>query len=168
MRGSLILAGAIAGMIAGAVMAMYAMLASATFLGQGLFTPLYGIASPIIGSDAMMMSMKQGIYFAAGPALVGLVVHMMWAALYGIIFGLIASRLRLFGAAAVIGGMIYGIAVMVVMSVFVLPIVGAGAMPGIIGLPSFAVEHLMFGLVLGLWPVVRPDDFGVTGSLRTS
>src|SRR5215470_17367988 len=36
----LLIIGAIAGMVAGALMAMYAMIASATFLGQGFFTPL--------------------------------------------------------------------------------------------------------------------------------
>jgi hypothetical protein len=161
MRGSLVVTGAIAGIVAGMVMAMYAMLVSATFLGQGFFTPLYGIASPIVGPEAMMTSMKQGLNFAFGPALVGLVVHMMWSAFYGIVFGLIVSRLQLAGAAAVIGGMVYGIAVMLVMGFLVLPIVGAGAMPGMIGWPSFTVEHLMFGLVLGLWPAVRPAAFAL-------
>ena len=75
MRVSLVVAGAVAGIIAGMVMAMYAMIASATFLGQGFFTPLYGIASPLVGSEAMMTSLKQGFYFDLGPALVGLVVH---------------------------------------------------------------------------------------------
>jgi hypothetical protein len=166
MRGSLAVAGAIAGIVAGMVMAMYAMIASATFLGQGFFTPLYGIASPLVGSEAMMISMKQGFFFALGPALVGLVVHMMWSAFYGIVFGLIVSRLQLAGIAAVVGGMVYGIMVMIVMSFVVLPIVGTGAMPAMIGWPSFIVEHLMFGLVFGLWPVVRPADFG-TPSIAT-
>lgn len=159
MRGSLVIHGAIAGVIAGLVMAMYAMIASATFLGQGFFTPLYGIASPLIGPSAMMTSMKQGIYFAIGPALLGLVIHMMWAALYGVIFGLIGWRLHLAGWAAVVGGMAYGVVVMIFMSVVVLPLVGVGTMPGMIGWPSFTVEHLTFGLVLGLWPVLRPADF---------
>ncbi len=61
------LAGAVAGIVAGLVMAVYAMLASATFLHQGFFTPLYGIASPIIGPGAMGASMKQGLYFDFGP-----------------------------------------------------------------------------------------------------
>src|SRR5579884_2751977 len=73
----LLVAGAIAGMVAGAMMAMYAMIASATFLSQGFFTPLYGIASPLLGPSAMMQSMKQGIYFAAGPAVLGLIIHML-------------------------------------------------------------------------------------------
>jgi hypothetical protein len=37
------------------------------------------------------------VYFALGPALVGLVVHMMWSALYGMIFGLIVYATHLKG-----------------------------------------------------------------------
>jgi hypothetical protein len=146
-------------MVAGAVMAMYAMLASATFLGQGFFTPLYGIASPLVGSSAMMVSMKAGLYFSLGPAILGLVIHMMWAAIYGVIFGFIARAAHLTSALAVIGGMVYGVVVLLVMSAVVLPIVRAGGMPATVGWPSFAVEHLLFGLVLGIWPLARPQDF---------
>jgi hypothetical protein len=168
MRSSLVVTGAIVGIIAGMVMAMYAMIASATFLEQGFFTPLYGIASPLVGSEAMMTSMKQGLYFALGPALLGLVVHMMWSAFYGAIFGVVASRLQLAGTAAVVGGMVYGVVMMIVMSFIVLPIVGAGAMPGMIGWPSFTIEHLMFGLVLGLWLAVRPADVVLQSAGATS
>lgn len=159
--GHTVIAGAIAGMIAGAVMAMYAMLASATFLRQGFFTPLYGIASPLTGQDAMMLSVKQGIYFALGPALVGLIVHMMWSAVYGILFGMIARAASLRGVQAVVLGIVYGMGVELVMSLVVLRIIGLGSMPGMIGWPSFTVEHLLFGLVLGLWLLRRPQDAGV-------
>jgi uncharacterized membrane protein YagU involved in acid resistance len=153
-----IIAGAIAGMVAGAVMAMYAMLASATFLHQGFFTPLYGIASPIVGTSAMATSMQQGVYFSLGPALVGLIVHMMWSAMFGVIFALIARAVRLHGALALVAGVTFGLAVQLVMSVIVLPLVGQGGMAGEIGLPSFTVEHLLFGLTLGLWVALRPQD----------
>src|SRR5579864_9519176 len=83
--------GAITGMIGGAVMAMYTMIATATYLGMGFFTPLYAIASPLVGQQVLLTSMHQGhFYFALGPALFGLIIHMMWSALYGMIFGLIA------------------------------------------------------------------------------
>jgi len=154
----LLIIGAIAGMVAGAMMAMYAMLASATFLGQGFFTPLYGIASPLLGPSAMMQSMKQGIYLAAGPALLGLIFHMLWSAFYGMLFALLASFLQLKGMLALVGGLVYGRVVLAVMSFVVLPLVGAGTMPAMIGWPSFVVEHLIFGMVLGLWPLLRPAD----------
>lgn len=41
----------------------------------------------------------------------------------------------------------------------VLPIVGAGKLPMMVGWPSFTIQHLIFGMVLGLWPVLRPQDF---------
>ncbi len=164
----LIISGAIAGMVAGAVMAMYAMIASATILHQGFFTPLYGIASPLIGPKAMVTSMQKGLYLAPGPALLGLIVHMMWSAIFGVIFGLIVRALRLGGGEAVTAGLVYGLLVMLFMSFVVLPIVGVAAMPGTIGWPSFTVEHLLFGLTLGLWPLRRPQDFPTPRPLLVS
>jgi uncharacterized membrane protein YagU involved in acid resistance len=160
--------GIIAGLIAGVVMAMYAMLASATFLHQGFFTPLYGIASPLIGPKAMMTSMTKGVYFAPGPAILGLMVHMLWSAGYGAVFGLLVRATHLSGPAALLGGLVYGVLVLLLMSFVVLPIVGAGAMPGTIGAPSFTAEHLLFGLVLGAWPLLRPQDFSLRHPSRTA
>jgi hypothetical protein len=158
----LLIAGAIAGMVAGVMMAMYAMIASATFLGQGIFTPLYGIASPLLGPGSMMQSMKLGLYWTTGPALLGLLIHMLWAALFGMVFALLVSFLRVQGMMVLVAGLIYGLVVLLLMSFVVLPIVGAGGMPSTVGWPSFVVEHLIFGMVLGLWPLARPADVART------
>jgi hypothetical protein len=162
--GRTVVAGLIAGIVAGAVMAMYAMVASATSLHQGLFTPLYGIASPIAGQAATMTSMKEGVYFAFGPALLGFVVHMMWSAMYGVVFGLIARAARLAGVPAVIAGAVYGLVIELVMSVVVLSILGLASMPTKIGLTSFTVQHLLFGLAVGLWVATRPQDIAAGAS----
>ncbi len=155
-----LLIGAIAGMIGGAVMAMFTMIATATYLNMGFFTPLYAIASPLAGQQTLMTSQHQGLFsFALGPALVGLIVHMMWSALYGMIFGLIVYATHLKGTLAVISGMVYGVLVMLLMSFIVAPIAGAPNLLQMLGGLSFTLGHLMFGLVLGLWPVVRPQDF---------
>ncbi len=157
---SFLIAGAITGMIGGAMMAMFTMLATATYLHLGFFTPLYVIASPLTGPQSMMTAMHGGVfYFALGPAILGLVVHMMWSALWGIIFGLIAYGLHLRGAAAVIGGMVYGVLVMLVMSFIVAPIVGAPNFFQLLGWPTWTIGHLLFGMAVGLWPVLRPQDF---------
>lgn len=157
--------GAITGMIGGAVMAMFTMIATATYLNMGFFTPLYAIASPLAGQQSLMTSLHQGVfYFALGPALVGLVVHMMWSALFGMIFGLIVYATHLKGALAVISGMIYGVLVMLLMSFIVAPIVGAPNLLQMLSGLSFTLGHLMFGLVLGLWPVLRPQDFASSAS----
>lgn len=149
--------GILAGVVAGLVMAMYAMAASA-WMSQGFFTPLYGIASPLIGPKEMETSMMQGVYINLGPALAGAMIHMMWSALYGVIFGLIWSQIRGTAALAAGAGAAYGLAVAGLMAFVVLPIVGAGAMPAMIGL-SFVIEHVLFGLLLGLWPSRQPALF---------
>src|SRR5258707_12488237 len=88
---------------------------------------------------------------------------MLWSALWGIVFGLIASGLHLRGAAAVIGGMVYGVLIMLVMSFIVAPIVGAPNFFQLLAWPTWTIGHLLFGMVVGLWSVLRPQD--VTGLL---
>src|SRR5436305_12421727 len=105
----LLLLGATVGMIGGILMALFTMLATATYLQMGFFTPLYAVAAPLIGSQTLVASMRDGtFYFALGPALLGLVVYLMWSAFWGIVFGLIARGLHLTSAVAVISGLIYG------------------------------------------------------------
>ncbi len=157
--GKFVVNGAIAGIIAGVVMAMYAMMASVTFLHQGFFTPLYGIAAPIVGKQAMETSMGQSFYFTLGPAMIGLVIHMMVSAVFGIIYGFAARALHIAGFVSVAAGMMYGVVILLVMSFVVLPIIGSGSMPSTIGWPSFTVEHLMYGVAIGLWPLIKAQEF---------
>lgn len=154
--GQCIVRGAVWGVVASLVMAMYAMIASAA-MGQGFLTPLYGIAAPIVGERDMMESMAK-VHVNVGPMLLGAIIHMMWGALYGVVFGLLARQFGLSGSAGLVAGIVYGLLVMVVMMVAVLPLVGAGGMPEMVGF-SFGVEHVVFGLVLGLWPLLRPAEF---------
>lgn len=158
--GRFVVRGAIWGIVASLVMAVYAMIASAA-MGQGFLTPLYGIASPIVGERDMMDSMAM-VHINIGPMLLGAIIHMLWGALYGVIFGLLARQFGLAGQVGMIAGIVYGLLVMVVMMVAVLPLVGAGGMPEMVGF-SFGVEHVLFGLVLGLWPLLRPAEFARDG-----
>jgi hypothetical protein len=136
------------------------MIATVTYLHMGFFTPMYVIASPLIGRQAMMNTLHDGaFYFALGPAVLGLVVHMLWAALWGMIFGLIARGLHLTGAGAIISGLVYGVLVMLVMGFIVAPIVGAPNFFQLLGWPTWTIGHLLYGLPLGLWPLVQPQFF---------
>src|SRR5438876_11954682 len=82
----LLLMGAIVGMIGGILMALFTMLATATYLQMGFFTPLYAIAAPLIGQQPLMTSLLQGgFYVARGPAILWLVFHLLCAALCGLI-----------------------------------------------------------------------------------
>jgi hypothetical protein len=172
--GRAVVGGLIAGLIAAVFMAIYAMVAGATYLGSGFFTPMYHIASALIEPTAMETSMEQAMegglfYFAPGPAGLGLLIHMAVGAIFGGIFGLILWTLRLRGGIAVASGVLYGLLVLAAMSFVGLPIVadvfGGGEpieqMPAMVGWPTFTIEHALFGLVLGLWPLLRPGDVAV-------
>jgi hypothetical protein len=49
--------------------------------------------------------------------------------------------------------------VMLAMSFIVAPIVGAPNFFQLLGWPTWTIGHLLFGMVVGLWPVLRPQDF---------
>lgn len=95
---------------------------------------MYHIASAVADPKPMMTSMKQAMqgndfFFQAGPAMLGLAVHMMVGAAFGLLFAPIARGLRLRGAAAILASVAYGLLVMVVMSFVGLPVV-AGVFGG--------------------------------------
>jgi hypothetical protein len=162
--------GAVAGAVAAMAMAAFAMVDSATGKDAGFWTPLYHIAAPWIGTDEMETSMGQAMngqqFFALGPAAAGLATHLAVGAGFAVLFGLLARAVRLRGAAAVPAGIAYGLAVMVVMSFAVLPVVadviGGGTavsdMPEMVGWGTFTIEHGIYGVVLGLWLLARPQD----------
>jgi hypothetical protein len=152
--------GAIGGMLAAIMMAMFAMVASVTYQHHGFFTPLFHISALFGSSNAMMTSVQQAMvgnnfWFTPGAAIVGLLIHMMTGAAYGMMFAAIARVLRrrtLLGVGAV-----YGLAVFAVSAFIGLPaaaaITGSGDtisnMARIVGYPTFAVEHIMYGIALG-------------------
>jgi hypothetical protein len=161
-----LLIGAGAGVIASVVMAMYAMLA-AWENGTGFFTPLYHIASLWASGDAMMTSMEeamtgQDFHFTFGTAILGAAIHMMTGAMYGAVFGLlvglVASRLRLGLVVLAAAGLVYGFLVFVVSAYIGLPLAAAvfdsgdpiKNMAEMAGWGTFIIEHLLFGLVLGV------------------
>lgn len=54
----MVVIGAAAGMVGAIAMAMYAMIAAATYQKTGVYTPMYHIASLILGPKYMMASMR--------------------------------------------------------------------------------------------------------------
>ncbi len=155
--------GAVAGIIASLMMAAYAMLAAATYQGTGFFTPLYHIASTFISPDDMMSSMKGAVggsnfEFFAGPALLGACIHMMVGAMFGVGFGVLVSLTRIRGMALFAAGVAWGGLAFVISSFVGLPLAAAifnsgdqiTNMAKLVGYGTFLVEHLIFGLFLGL------------------
>jgi hypothetical protein len=165
--------GALLGVVAAVVMGMFAMIASATYHDTGFFTPLHHIASALIGPTAMTRSMEAGMAgdafaISVGPALLGLALHLGTGAFWGAIFGLIVSTGWLRGVTGLVAGIVYGLAVMVVMAFLALPVIAAvfgggepvSDMPRLAGWGTFAIEHAMYGAVLGLWPLLKGSELG--------
>ena len=163
--------GAVLGVVAALAMAMFAMVASATYHHTGFFTPMHHIASALIGPDAMMRSMDAGMHgstfaISFGPALLGLALHLVTGAFWGAIFGLIVSTGWLRGGVGLVAGIVYGLAVMAVMAFLALPVIaslfGGGEpisdMPRLAGWWTFAIEHAIYGAVLGLWALRRGTE----------
>lgn len=167
--------GAVAGVVASVVMGMFAMIAAATYQDTGFFTPLYHIASPIIGTDTLMESMGS-TYLSIGPALLGLAIHMMVGAMWGVLFAVVARSLRVTGPSAVGLGVGYGIAVMFVMAFVGLPVTAAvlqggdmvSDMASMVGWLTFTAEHAMYGLVLGAGYAVATRSEPVSDATATA
>lgn len=163
--------GALLGVVAALVMGLFAMIASATYQDTGFFTPLHHIASALIEPTAMMRSMEAGMAgdtfaISVGPALLGLALHLATGAFWGAIFGLIVGTGWLRGVIGLVGGIVYGLAVMIVMAFVALPVIasifGGGEpisdMPRLAGWGTFTIEHAIYGAVLGLWPLLRGSE----------
>lgn len=155
--------GALAGVGASMMMAAYAMIAAATYQHTGFFTPLYHIASLFASPETMMTSMQHAMagssfYFTLGPAAAGAVIHMMVGAMYGAVFGIGASLLRLRGVMLVAAGLVWGAVVFALSTWVGLPLAAAvfgsgdqiSDMASMVGYGTFLVEHLLFGMTLGL------------------
>jgi len=165
--------GALLGVVAAVVMGVFAMIASATYHDTGFFTPLHHIASALIEPTAMMRSMEAGMAgdtfaISVGPALLGLALHLATGAFWGAIFGLIVSTGWLRGVTGLVAGIVYGLAVMVVMAFLALPVIAAvfgggepiSDMPRLAGWGTFAIEHAIYGAGLGLWPLLKRSELG--------
>lgn len=136
---------AAAGVIGGLVMGLYMMVANA-LMGGGFWTPMNLIG----GTFAAFRPVTE--VFTAGPSVVGTLMHLVTAALFGLLYGALAltffdNGLSKMGTAAV-SGLLYGAAVYLVMGLFIGPMIDPliTAMPPI----TYFVSHLVFGLVTAL------------------
>lgn len=138
------LGGAIAGFVAGVVMAVIGTLFA---LGRSndLWLEAKQIAVIVYGSVAVHQS-----GFVAGPVLVGTMIHFVVAialgALFGILFRTVLRIPSTFGA-PIMAGLVYSMLVWFVAYFIVLPIIN----PTLLDLyaPAFILQHLAYGLTLG-------------------
>jgi len=149
--------GVVGGLVGAVFMSMVEM-TNELIVGHSFFLPPHMIAAPIVGKAPMEHAMMNGpLYLEWGPFLLGLALHMMWTAGWGLAFGLIASAARLVSVAAFWWGIAYGLAVGFVMSYAVLPIAGLDPLPKTSGWAPFFLMHIAYGAGPGLvlWYATR-------------
>jgi hypothetical protein len=166
-------AGIMAGMVAAVPMGLLALIASAAVHHEGFFTPSYRVVA-ILDAAPLLVSLEEAatgstFYFDQQPMFAGGAAHLAVGAFFGVIFALAARALRLGGPAALVGGVLYGLAVMAFMAFAGLPLIarvlGGGEvirdLPAGLGWLTFGAAHALYGLVLGAWILVRPGDLAI-------
>jgi hypothetical protein len=168
MQGRYAVGGIVAGLVGALAMAIYTM--TNEFLsGHSIFTPMYMPATPLVGMGPMERGMGGGaLYLEPFPAILGMVVHFLWAAFWGLLFAAVLWLTRATGWAGFGLGIVWGYVAGTIMSALVLPAVGMGPMWEQPGLMVFALDHLAFGLPLALWALlfVRAGSGESAGRLR--
>jgi uncharacterized membrane protein YagU involved in acid resistance len=137
--------GAIAGIVAGIVFAAFEMIVSAAMMGgEAFFMPLRMIGAIALGPDAL-----DPAYSLVTASVGGVIVHLVLAIIYGVIFGEIAAMLR--GPVAFIGaGSIFGLALWLINFYVIAP----AFFPWFLEaspLVQFVAHTFFFGSVLGFY-----------------
>lgn len=139
-------AGAVAGLIAGVVMAL-AMMGRSSGMGDGYWTPMNVIAGTWLGVDALVGG--------AWTTALGVVTHLIAAAFWGAVFSaLIRRRETVFGAFW--EGLLFSVGVWLIMTYIGLPIFDRTMIPRAALMPGWwFYEHLIYGACLCITPALR-------------
>jgi hypothetical protein len=151
------LGGAVAGLLAGAVMVVLSPILS-LLTGLSVWEPPKLIAATVLGERALS---QPG--FDLGPVLLGGVLHFVTSIILGIIFGVISHRvLHLttdFGLPIYVG-LCYGMLIFFVAYFVILPGVNPAIVQNSAGMGPLIAQNLVFGLVLGIFYTwVRPEPY---------
>lgn len=139
-------AGIVSGLIAGLVMALV-MMGHSSSAGMGFWTPMKSIAATWMGVNALV-----GGFWTV---VLGLASHFVCAAFWGAIFSSLIWR-REAVAAAFWEGLVYGVAVWLIMTYIGLPIFDQTMMPRVGMMPGWwFYDHLIYGACLCVTPAVR-------------
>ena len=150
------LGGAIAGLGGGLAMAVVGAIISASLDGD-IWLEAKQIATVFYGPSVATVP-----GFAAGPIIVGTLLHMIVSAVLGALFGIVTRRvLHLtsdFGT-PLMAGLIYGMLIWLVGYLVVLPLVNP-LLRNSTYAPAFIIQHLVYGAVTGLiYTWLRPQPY---------
>lgn len=139
--------GILSGLLAAAIMAVVWMLFASR--GGDLWRPMKLIAATVLGESAIHSSGFQPI-----PVLLGIALHLLMGILMGVFFTWLGGYLTV--GAATSWGLIFGLAIWVIMQFGILPVIN----PWMAEFPPipFAISHALFGLSLGSYPIFLPEQ----------
>ncbi len=160
--GSLVLHGIIGGIIAGIVFAMFEM-AVAMIMGDSFFAPLRMIGSMVLGTEALSPT-----YPLFTAAMVGLIVHMILSALYGVIFVYLLAYTNQLASSTgllLLYGSLFGLALWIVNFLIIAPFVWPQFTMVDQFWMGFVAHTFFFGTVLGGYiAAARPSGVGLARS----
>jgi hypothetical protein len=141
--------GAVAGIVGGILISAY-MLAMNVAEGRDLWLTMKGAGMPFLGERAA----EPG--FDLYAVLVGGASHFAVSIIWGVLFAMLFYGASKLGTIAL--GAVWGIVVWLVMFYLVLPLAGLSAIPKTVPLGQAVLEHLIFGLAVGIGflPFQRP------------
>lgn len=140
---ALVGAGVLAGLLAGTLMALVAMIHSAV-VGLGFWLPMKLVAGVYLGVNTLLGD--------GGVVLIGALTHLMVASGWGIVFAVL-TRGRIESSLALVLGVVYGAAVWIAMSYLVLPWANRMMLDRAnFAMGWFFVYHLLFGMALAVSP----------------
>ena len=145
----------IGSLIANLILGMWTMLlegilhAAENFVAA-LFSPVEYIAATVLGGLGNPNFYPAGQLPPVDPfaIILGLMGHMMNAVIFGLIFYAIATRLSNNRRSLIIAGVLYGVAIFVMMWFIALPLLDPVMLR--VNLLVFLLGHMMFGAALGL------------------
>jgi len=138
-------AGAAAGVVGGALMAIWsAILAALT--GYGFLFPFKAVGAAFVGVHALVGG--------GGTVLYGLGLHFLIAAAFGALFGALSRPISSAGG-ALAAGIAYGLGILLLMTFVVLPATNATLFERVVLVPgSWFLLHVLYGAGVSLAPVI--------------
>lgn len=146
--------GVVAGLVGGAVLAIILVIKNLATGQDGWLVTKFA-ALPFVGLERVT---HPG--FDAGPVILGVLSHFAVSVFWGALFGGVFYGLG--KGATVFAGAIWGVIVWLGMYHVVLPLIGAGEIARSVPVAAALLEHIAFGLTIGLafLPYQRPRMHG--------
>ncbi|MFQ5858008.1 MAG: hypothetical protein ACE5LU_20575 [Anaerolineae bacterium] len=138
-------AGLVGGIVAGAVMALV-MAEWGALTGRGVWFPVNLIAATVL-RDLQAESLQMLAQFSLAGALVGTLIHFALSIGLGFLF---ATLLPTLPGSAFVWALIIGPILWFTAQYLALPLVNP-RMEALVHVPSFAIAHVIYSLVLGWW-----------------